>query len=75
MVDLGLAVRVRERHPGLQLILAGGLMPGNVGEAVAAVRPYAVVVGCGVEVAAPRKDAELMCRFVAAAAGSFAGGR
>jgi phosphoribosylanthranilate isomerase len=68
-VDLGLAVRVRERHPGLQVILAGGLGPENVREAVSLVRPYAVDVASGVEVSAPRKDAELMRRFVASVAG------
>jgi phosphoribosylanthranilate isomerase len=68
-VDLGLAIRVRERHPGLRLILAGGLGPDNVGEAAAQVRPYAVDVASGVEVAAPTKDLDLMRRFVAAAGG------
>ncbi len=66
-VNLQLAVRVRERHPDLRLILAGGLGPGNVGEAVAVVKPYAVDVASGVEVSAPRKDGELMRRFVQAA--------
>ena len=68
-VDLGLAIRVRERHPGLRLILAGGLSPENVGEAAVQVRPYAVDVASGVEVVAPAKDLDLMRRFVAAVGG------
>jgi len=48
-----------------RLILAGGLTPGNVADAVRAVRPFAVDVASGVERAPGRKDVGMMRRFVA----------
>jgi phosphoribosylanthranilate isomerase len=49
-----------------RLILAGGLDPDNVGEAIETVRPYGVDVSSGVESAPGVKDPELIHRFVAA---------
>ncbi len=48
------------------LILAGGLTPENVGEAIRVVRPWAVDVSSGVEIAPGVKDPRLIERFCAA---------
>jgi phosphoribosylanthranilate isomerase len=55
---------LREVQWGVPLILAGGLTPENVGEAVREVRPYAVDVASGVEASPGQKDLEKMGRFV-----------
>ncbi|WP_306317845.1 MULTISPECIES: phosphoribosylanthranilate isomerase [unclassified Streptomyces] len=53
--------------PGGHWMLAGGLGPGNVGDAVAALRPWGVDVSSGVESARGVKDPALIERFVKAA--------
>lgn len=53
--------------PGVLLILAGGLTPENVGEAVERLKPDVVDVSSGVEASVGRKDPGRMERFVQAA--------
>jgi phosphoribosylanthranilate isomerase len=50
--------------PGVPIILAGGLTPENVGEAIAAVRPWGVDVASGVEISPGRKDTVKVRQFV-----------
>lgn len=68
----GLAPRW-ERLAGLsgpgRLILAGGLDPENVGDAVSLVKPFGVDVSSGIEQAPGKKDPKRMHAFVEAARG------
>lgn len=62
-LDWGVAAEVARRTA---TVLAGGLTPENVGEAVRKVRPWAVDVSSGVETDGV-KDVEKMREFIAAA--------
>jgi phosphoribosylanthranilate isomerase len=59
-----------QRHSKIPAILAGGLTPENVGDAIAAVRPWAVDVASGVESEPGIKDPAKVEAFVAATRGA-----
>jgi phosphoribosylanthranilate isomerase len=64
--DWELAREARQRYATRNVVLAGGLDPGNVASAIDAVQPWAVDVASGVEVAPGVKDAAKVTAFVAA---------
>ena len=62
--DWRVSRRVRDAVYPKPLILAGGLRPENVGEAIRAVKPYAVDVSSGVELRPGVKDRDKVFEFV-----------
>jgi len=50
-----------------KILLAGGLRPDNIAEAIRQVKPWGVDVASGVEVRPAQKDPEAIARFVAEA--------
>ena len=54
--DWARAQQLLTRHEGLRVIVAGGLRPENVAEAVRTLRPWGVDVASGVELRAGVKD-------------------
>ena len=60
---------------GRPIVLAGGLTPANVADAIRLVRPFAVDVSGGVESAPGQKDAESIERFMKEVASAEAGER
>ena len=61
---------LRERRSEVPAIVAGGLRPENVAEAIATTHPYAVDVASGVEAEPGRKDHAAMTAFFEAAQGA-----
>lgn len=59
--DWELAAQAAAAH---RVILAGGLTPANVAEAIRRVRPYAVDVSSGVESRPGQKDPEKVAQFI-----------
>ena len=53
-------------HPKMNVILAGGLNPENVAQAISVVHPFGVDVTTGVEAAPGQKDERLIRAFVQA---------
>jgi phosphoribosylanthranilate isomerase len=70
-VDWAQAAALARRR---RLVLAGGLRPTNVAEAIEIVRPYGVDVCSGVESAPGVKDSEKIVAFIANARAAFARG-
>jgi phosphoribosylanthranilate isomerase len=62
VADWNLAKRAAEKY---SILLAGGLTPENVAEAILAVRPYAVDVASGVESRPGKKDSAKLRAFFA----------
>jgi phosphoribosylanthranilate isomerase len=63
--------RDRSSVPDRPWILAGGLTPGNVTEAIRSARPFGVDVASGVEAAPGKKDPGKMKAFVKSAREGF----
>ena len=66
--DWSLSRRIRDAV-GIPLFLAGGLRPANVGDAIAAVQPFALDICSGVR-SDGRLDAAKLAAFVSAVAGA-----
>ena len=61
---------LREHRSEIPAIVAGGLRPDNVAEAIAVTHPFAVDVASGVEAEPGRKDHAAMAAFFEAAKGA-----
>ncbi len=62
--DWGISKRIKEAIAPTPLVLAGGLTPQNIKEAIRTVKPYAVDVSTGVEASPGRKDRDKVFKFV-----------
>lgn len=68
--DWQMQSRVAGKTGEPRVVLAGGLNPDNIGQALQVLKPYAIDVSSGVEASPGIKDAELMRKFVASARGA-----
>ena len=71
-VDWGRAAALAQRR---QLVLAGGLTPANVADAIATVRPFGVDVSSGVEDAPGVKNTDKVAQFLENARQAMVGER
>jgi phosphoribosylanthranilate isomerase len=71
LLPLYLAREARAHLPGHQMVLAGGLTPDNVGEAIAEVRPDIVSVAAGLDLLPGVKDPQRIQQFMEAVLGSY----
>ncbi len=63
--DWNLGRMAVERYPGKKVVLAGGLVPGNVADAIHQAHPFAVDTASGVEAGTPGvKDMDKVERFL-----------
>lgn len=72
-LDWELAARAHQVAPGRRIILAGGLHAGNVGAAIAAVRPFGVDVSSGVETEGMKDPVRIQAFTTAAKGGATVG--
>jgi phosphoribosylanthranilate isomerase len=73
-IDWAAARQLKERLGPTPVVLAGGLGPANVAEAIRVAQPDAVDVASGVEAARGTKDPAKVTAFVQAALAAFRGG-
>ncbi|MCI4349256.1 MAG: phosphoribosylanthranilate isomerase [Thermoplasmata archaeon] len=64
--DWEICRKLVDEHPGRKLVLAGGLTPENVGEALSVVRPWGIDVSRGVEDPSGKKDPARIAAFLKA---------
>jgi phosphoribosylanthranilate isomerase len=63
--DWELASNFRRSHPGLPVILAGGIVPENAGLAAMSVQPAALDIASGAEISPGIKDFQKVAAFIA----------
>lgn len=72
VLDWSTVARERGLLGQIPLILAGGLTPNNVADAIAATHPSGVDTASGVEASPGKKDSQLVQDFISSARAAFA---